>query len=212
MIIYILRHEDRTKDATFFSPLTEEGLANSNTLKETLKMINIDQIYSSPFIRTLQTAFPYSNESNIKIKVDYSLGEKIDAYIIPENSYKVRLPNYIAKSFNVDSNYQTLFEPENFKFNETMVDVENRTKIFLKNIIKQNCKKNTNILIVTHQAIASVILKIIKSKKITDSLVFEGNKYPYPKGGLTKIFDVNKWTFKPINWKPKINKEEETET
>ena len=33
-----------------FSPLTELGLENSDKLKDILKMLNIDQIYSSPFI------------------------------------------------------------------------------------------------------------------------------------------------------------------
>lgn len=212
MKIYILRHEDRTQDATFFSPLTEDGLINSNKLKDTLKKLQINLIYSSPYIRTLQTAFPYSNEQQIKIKADYSLGEKIDSYIIPENSFQVRLPTYIAKSFNVDPEYNSLIQPENYKFNESFSDVENRIKPFLKKIIKENCKNKNNILIVTHQANASAILKIIKTKNITDQLIFEGNKYPYPKGGLTKIFDVKRWTFKPINWKPKIEKDETTES
>jgi 2,3-bisphosphoglycerate-dependent phosphoglycerate mutase len=205
MKIYILRHEDRTQDATFFSPLTEDGLSNANKLIDTLKKLDINQIYSSPYIRTLQTVFPYCNQYKFKIKADYSLGEKIDSYIIPEKSYQVSLPPYIAKSFNVDPEYKSLIQPKDYKFNESFSDVENRIKLFLKKIIKQNCKNNNNnnILIVTHQAIASAILKIIKSKNITDQLIFEGNKYPYPKGGLTKIFYVNRWTFEPINWKPK---------
>ena len=29
MKIYILRHEDRTMDCTFFSPLTQKGLENA---------------------------------------------------------------------------------------------------------------------------------------------------------------------------------------
>ena len=32
MKLYILRHEERINDATFFSPLTEKGLINSNNL------------------------------------------------------------------------------------------------------------------------------------------------------------------------------------
>ena len=103
-------------------------------------MLNIDQIYSSPFIRTLQTVFPYSNLANIKIKAEYSLGEKIDSFIIPENSYQIKLPEYIAYSFNVDSNYTSLLQPENNKFNESFSDVESRIKLFLK-INKTNCKK-----------------------------------------------------------------------
>ena len=42
-------------------------------------------------------------------------------------------------------------------------------------------------------------------KKYHTNLNFIGNKYPYPKGGLTKIFDQNKWDFNPINWSPETN-------
>ena len=34
MKIFILRHEDRTQDATFFSPLTSTGLEKSELLVE----------------------------------------------------------------------------------------------------------------------------------------------------------------------------------
>ena len=34
MKLYILRHEDRTIDASFFGPLTKEGIINSNKLEE----------------------------------------------------------------------------------------------------------------------------------------------------------------------------------
>ena len=36
MRLYILRHEDRTMDASFFSPLTKEGLDNSVKLIDIL--------------------------------------------------------------------------------------------------------------------------------------------------------------------------------
>ena len=59
MKIYLLRHEDRTQDATFFSPLTKQGLENSVKLIKDLEKSNINIVYSSPFIRTLQTIHPY---------------------------------------------------------------------------------------------------------------------------------------------------------
>ena len=72
MRIYILRHEDRTQDATMFSPLTEEGLENSIKLINDLEDLDIDKIYSSPFIRTLQTVYPYANKKDININAAVS--------------------------------------------------------------------------------------------------------------------------------------------
>ena len=59
MKIYILRHEDRTMDLTFFSPLTKKGLEKSLKISDELEKLNINSIYSSPYIRTLQTIYPY---------------------------------------------------------------------------------------------------------------------------------------------------------
>ena len=58
MKIYILRHEDRTMDLTFFSPLTKNGLEKSVKLIDHLEKERINVIYSSPYIRTLQTIYP----------------------------------------------------------------------------------------------------------------------------------------------------------
>ena len=62
MKIYILRHEERTIDASFFSPLTKQGILNSINLIPLLENLNITTIISSPFIRTLQTIKPYSKK------------------------------------------------------------------------------------------------------------------------------------------------------
>ena len=60
MKLYILRHEERTIDATFFAPLTEKGLHNSKILVSNLDNLGITKIYCSPFIRTMQTIYPFS--------------------------------------------------------------------------------------------------------------------------------------------------------
>lgn len=202
MKIFILRHEDRTQDATFFSPLTETGIKNSEKLIHDLEKIDINCIYSSPFVRTLQTVYPYSKKQRIPIKLEYSLSEIQHQDIIPKNSYQVRLPEYMADIFNADKEYNTTFNPEDHKYPEKTEDVEKRVKLFLKNLIQNNYKNpNKNILLVTHQEPCISILKIInhsrKDKKpVPDKLLEE-----YPKGKLSQVFEGNNWCFKPINYK-----------
>jgi 2,3-bisphosphoglycerate-dependent phosphoglycerate mutase len=89
MKIYILRHEDRTMDGTFFSPLTQDGLDNAVKLIELLNKYNIDCIYSSPFIRTLQTVYPYAKSKGLKINADHSLSEIQHPHIIPVKSFQI---------------------------------------------------------------------------------------------------------------------------
>ena len=61
MKIILLRHEKRGLDVGFMSPLTDEGYLNSIKLPQKLQSYKIDAIYSSPFLRTLQTSFFISN-------------------------------------------------------------------------------------------------------------------------------------------------------
>jgi broad specificity phosphatase PhoE len=205
MKIYILKHEDCTQDYTFFSPLTSVGLKNSINLVDIIKKYNINHIYSSPFIKTLQTIKPYVEEKQLKIKIDYSLSEMMQLDIIPKKSYQVRLPDYIAKLFNYDEHYKSQIEPEDLSYPENDKNVELRIKKILKYIISSYSKdKDTdnNILIVTHEACCLSIIKIIKKFGILN--VPKHDIISYPRGGLSLIFNKNTWSFDAINWKIKI--------
>ena len=128
MKIYILRHEDRTSDCSFFSPLTELGLNNSNKLISVLEKLNIDIIFSSPFIRTLLTVKPYVLTHNKYINIEYGLSEIHHEDIISKKSVGMLLPEYIAKSFNYNCNYKSIIGYANIKYPEKYNDVVRRIK------------------------------------------------------------------------------------
>jgi len=197
MKIYILRHEDRTIDATFFSPLTEQGLNNANNLIPIIQKLNITKIYCSPFIRTMQTIYPFSKKNNIKLNLDYSLIEIQHESIIPPKSHSVELPLYIAKEFNYNTDYISSIKPSEISYPEDQIFLEKRTKKFLKHIIYNHYKTNENILLVTHQGLCTVILKIVDKFGITkpDIPILEN----YPLGCLSLIFENNQWNYKKIN-------------
>ena len=198
MKIYLLRHEDRTMDLTFFSPLTKNGLENSNELIKYLEKEKINTIYSSPYIRTLQTIYPYSKKYNIKPKLDYSIVELYQEDNIPKKSYQITLPEYISESFNYDQEYNSLMLPSNVEFPESISDFSKRIKKFLKNLIRYNYNSDKNIILVTHQGVIDMILNSIskKNKEVKDNFT----DVKYPKGGLTQIFENNEWNVKKINW------------
>lgn len=200
MKIYILRHEDSTMDSTFFSPLTKKGLKNALSLMSLLRDKNIKTIYSSPFIRALQTVYPYSDKYKIPINLEYSLIEFQHNDIIPKSSYSVRLPEYIANDFNSKKNYKSEFEPEDICFPEKIGDVKKRVKKFISNLIRNYHNRDINILIITHQLPCNII-SMLSHKHSADS---SDKKYlidtNYPTGGLSKIFDDKSWVFDPINW------------
>jgi len=198
MKIFILRHEDRTMDGTFFSPLTQDGLEKSIKLIEILNKCQIDTIYSSPFIRTLQTVLPYSKSKGVKINLEHSLSEIQHPHLIPIKSYQINLPQYIAEQFNYNPNYTSNLDPANHKYPEDEKNVNNRVKQFISKLITENVDTKHNVLIVTHQIVCNCLLKIA-TKKIKDINI--ESTYNYPKGGVTRIFDTNNWGFEPINWK-----------
>lgn len=199
MKIYILRHEDRTQDCSFFAPLTENGISNSKNLVDKLKEVNINMIYSSPFIRTLQTIYPYANESDLKINLEYGLSELHHEDIIPAKAVGISLPEYLAISFNYDQNYKTVVKPTDILYPEKNKHVMKRIKRLLKDIISKYYETDLNIVLVSHQSICNAILKIVNK----ESEKFKG-KLPnklvngYEKGKLSLVFDKG-WTFKPIN-------------
>jgi broad specificity phosphatase PhoE len=194
MRIYILRHEDRTMDATFFSPLTKDGLNSSVKLADVLKKESINKIYSSPFIRTLQTVYPYTQSTNRKVNLEYSLSEVQHPHIIPEKSYQVTLPEYIAESFNYNPKYISMLNPIDHVYPESEKDVETRVKNFIKKLIHTNYLTDNNILLVTHQIVCNIIIKFA-TKNIKNNI--NGN---YPRGALSLVLDNTIWTFKTINW------------
>jgi 2,3-bisphosphoglycerate-dependent phosphoglycerate mutase len=194
MKIYILRHEDRTNDCSFFSPLTELGLNNANKLVLLLDELNINIIYSSPFIRTLQTIKPYIIKNNKYINIEYGLSEIYHADIIPKKAVGVLLPEYIAKSFNYNCNYKSIINNKDIKYPEKYNDVVIRIKKILHKLIKQHYNSDINILLVTHQSMCCAILEIINKYTKIDNHIL----YNYPKGRLSLVFD-NNWVFKMLN-------------
>lgn len=196
MKIYILRHEDRTIDCSFFGPLTKKGLINAQTIVDKIEKLNITDVYASPFIRTLQTIYPFIKKSKLKIKLEYGLTEIKNEDIVPKKSHNVELPVYIAENFNYDPEYKTFIDTNNIRYMENDFSLETRVKKVLKQIINDNYKTDKNILLVTHQGICKNVLKIIKKFGIIKPNLADIDNYNI--GVLSLIFDEGNWTFKKI--------------
>lgn len=198
MKIYLLRHEERGNETNIMTPLNYKGVKNSEMLIDILKNENIDLIFSSPFVRTLQTIYPYSKETNIPINVDYSLSEYHSRRLIDREAYGKYLPNNILKLFNYNPSYKSLIKPDDIYYPETNFDCISRVKSFLRYIIKQYKHTNKNILIVTHMHICLDILNIVNSKISKESKLGTISLLFYDRGKITKIFD-NDWVYEEIN-------------
>jgi 2,3-bisphosphoglycerate-dependent phosphoglycerate mutase len=74
--LYVVRHcqaEGQEADA----PLTPEGVAQSNSLADSLATANIERIISSPYIRATQTIEPLARRLNLAVELDIRLVERV---------------------------------------------------------------------------------------------------------------------------------------
>jgi len=130
MAIYFLRHEKRLKDDIFFrSNLTREGQEVANTiLKGFLELINPDEIYCSPFRRTMQTVAPYASANNKQLNIDNAIAE--------------------------DGRSNVLHDYKEFPINRKYKAVLGDVTLFARSI----CKSKKNILICSHQSTLNILM------------------------------------------------------
>jgi len=142
--------------------LSKEGESRAKLLSEKEELKNIDVVYTSNCVRTLQTAKYLLEKQNLNVTIDDRLDER-----------RVGLPN--------DDIYPDWFErqykDENFKTvgGESQKDVRNRMNEVITEILKQH--KDKRIAIFTHgYAITFYLLKYCKLVNIEEEkLKYEFN-------------------------------------
>jgi broad specificity phosphatase PhoE len=140
-----------TKDTTN-SPLSECGLKQAQDLAQHLSsnFPNIKYIFSSPYLRTLQTAHPICSNLNIPIFVENSVAEgggDVVGHDLPckENESYFNI-------FTIDPSYQSVANPSS---DESYLDTHLRVLPFIKSLEK--ISQEGDILIFTH-AITKIAL------------------------------------------------------
>ena len=157
MKFYLLRHEEREYDAGFFSHLTDNGIINACVLPHKLKNLNIDVIFTSPFLRTLQTIYPYAKNYDKKVNVEYGLYEYLHSpYFLLGNWYFTidDINDTDLKSI-VNYEYKSNGDKNDFIVLEDEANLERRVIKFF-NHLKTNYNDKT-ILIVSHMGVINKI-------------------------------------------------------
>jgi len=145
-MIYLMRHQERSNNPLFFSPLTENGLQLANELT----LPDFDEIYCSPFLRCVQTILPTSVKQNKKIKIDNRLYERMeDPIFTSENSSFTWEDLAIEYHTVIDTNYKTIPPPS---IGETLDQVFARVQPFISSL-----DATRDILLVTHLGVCDAI-------------------------------------------------------
>ena len=161
MKIILLRHEERGYDISFFSNLVENGIIRAcTTLPKELQKLKPDIIFSSPFIRTLQTIYPYSQKNNIKINVEYGLYEYMHNPYFLLGQWYYTLDDIKDNDLKtiINNNYKSIVDKNDFSILEDENDLEKRINKFMNNF-KINYPNKT-ILLVTHKGIINKIKNV----------------------------------------------------
>ena len=187
MKLFVLRHELRYSDPTFYTNLTKKGLENTKILKNVLDKVDINLIFSSPFLRVLQTIAPYCDMKKSKVNVDYSLYETMYDVRFTKNNYQIQLLPKDNEYYLINPDYKSLISVSDIKCPERHSNVQFRTNNFMKFIMDNYKNTDYNILIASHMSAINTIIK-------------KRDNHIYPMGGLAKIYEDNKECYIPINF------------
>lgn len=150
MKIYLMRHgttiwneECRTQGRSQ-NKLSKQGKALTEEVAKKLKKEKIDVIYSSPLMRTMQSANIVNRYHNVKINRCELLTE------IDQGIFAGRLKNSLTeKEKQLKAERHPITKMESFE------SVTNRAKEFIEKVLKS--EKHKNILVVSHNIICSIL-------------------------------------------------------
>ena len=185
--VWIARHGNRldfvnpewfnTAKRRYDPPLSNDGLIQAAELAQRLKPENIKQIFSSPFLRTVQTASEVAQVLDIPIKLEAGLGEWHNQEWMTE-SPEIHPQEFLVQQYPlIDCRYRSVLFPE---YPETEADVNRRTAAMVQQLVSQY---QEDILIVGHGA--SVF-------GATQGLVADTPTFKVPLCSLTKVVQMGK--------------------
>ncbi len=158
-MLYLLRHEERGPSPVFHTELTNTGKINSINLSKMLENIDIDMIFSSPFLRTLQTVNPYCKKKKLLVNCEMGLYEFLEDPRFEKEGIKTIHNIYDDTLLGIiNYNYSTIVSKSELKYPETEETLLQRTDKVLQYIKKL---KKYNILIVSHLSTINAIIKNI---------------------------------------------------
>ncbi|MCL2229227.1 MAG: histidine phosphatase family protein [Firmicutes bacterium] len=140
--VYFVRHaevdhnyvQNKEKSRNEDKPLTDRGRRDCSLVTKFLKDKNIDTVFSSPYVRAIDTISPFAKTIDTKIKLVEDFRER-------EKGKGVKFTTEFLKEQWNDFSYK-------LSNGECLFEVQKRNVVALQQILKQH--KNKNIVIGTH--------------------------------------------------------------
>jgi broad specificity phosphatase PhoE len=153
--VWLMRHADRldfiqpewfeTALYPYDPPLAPIGLDWAISLAQDSSLSSIEQIFTSPFLRTIQTAAPLAKMLQLPIRLEWGLCEWLCQDWTPAFPATTPIDELIRDYPIIDRNYQSLVLP---CYPETREALDARTVSIAHKLVQSNVK---NILAIAHK-------------------------------------------------------------
>lgn len=182
--IWLIRHAHRldfiepewieTAIYPYDPPLSSQGFDRARQLARELAAIPIDLVFTSPFLRTIQTAYPLATLLQLPIRLEWGLCEWLcqDWTLGPPKTTPIA--ELVRCYPNIDVNYQAVVMP---CYPETLEELDLRTHTISQKLIDLNCD---NLLTIAHKG---SVLGIVAALTGEDAW----RSYDLPCGGIIKL-------------------------
>jgi broad specificity phosphatase PhoE len=175
--VWLVRHAHRldfiqpewfeTAFLPYDPPLSALGWQQSLELVPRLKNSHIQQVFTSPYLRAVQTAYPIAQSLGLLIQVEDGLKEWLNpgwSTSLPKTS---SIKALITQGFPIDSTYSSQLL---LTYPETMAELKNRADIVARKIITQLDRCS---LIVAHKhTLTAIAESLTGNTAIASSLEF----------------------------------------
>jgi broad specificity phosphatase PhoE len=182
--LWLIRHAHRldfvqpewfdTATYRYDPPLSIEGLDRSRSLAKQFSQVRIDKIYTSPFLRTIQTVDPLARSLQLSIQLEWGLCEWLCqdwTSGFPETN---PIDELMLLYPNIDDAYQSLVIP---CYPETAKELDARIAIIADKLVQSNCE---NILAIAHKGSVLGIVAALTGNQ-------HWRTYDLPCGGIIKL-------------------------
>ncbi|MFM2302956.1 MAG: hypothetical protein RLZZ135_359 [Cyanobacteriota bacterium] len=196
--LWLVRHAQRldfvrpewfeTATYPYDPPLSVEGLARSIVIAERLSQLSIDLIFTSPFLRTIQTVDPLAQKLGLPIRLEWGLCEWLCqdwTSALPETT---PLDTLMIDYPNIDSAYQSLVIP---CYPETQAELDARIHILTQKLV---CSHSQNMLAIAHKGSVLGIAAALTGDDVWRT-------YDLPCGAIIKLVrSEQRWRSSIVDW------------
>lgn len=184
-VIYLTRHGqtmwniEKRLQGRGNSPLTEDGIERAKELRDRIKDIKLDVIYSSPIERALTTANIIKGDKNVEVVTDDGLREMCFGDYEGKITDEVRKENPNWDISLIMKGNTELAAPNG----ENLAEVRERVAKAMDSIIEEN--KGKTVLVVAHGITLKAIMYYFKDEEVNSEVMGQAT--------LTKVsVDENK--------------------